>query len=199
VSRGADPIRNLIRQLSRLPGIGERTAQRLTYFILGQPAELAQSLSAAIDEVRARIKLCSSCFNLSEQDPCPICSDPGRDGSLLCVVERPTDLEAIERTGKYNGRYHVLQGRLSPLDGVTPEDLKIPQLLERVKRDGIREVILATNPNVEGDATAVFLADALKQAKVRVTRIAHGVPVGSEIEYTDAVTLEMALGGRREI
>ncbi len=193
------PIDRLVRELTRLPGIGEKTATRLAYFILKGPDDYARALAAAILNLKERMGLCSVCFNLTDVDPCRICSDPERDPSVLCVVEEPSDVGAVERTGEFRGRYHVLHGVLSPLDGVAPDDLKIEDLLRRVRAGGVKEVILATNPTTEGEATAVYLADLLKPEGVRVPRIARGMAVGSELEYSDALTLRLALGGRREM
>lgn len=195
----AEPIGNLVRQFSRLPGIGEKTALRLAHFILSGSDKYAQDLAAAIIDIKDKIKLCSICFNLTETDPCPICSNPERDTGTICVVQQPQDLMVIEKTGKFDGLYHVLHGVLSPLDGIAPEDLKIQPLLNRVKENKISEVILATNPTVEGDATAVYLAERLKAVSVKATRIAHGVPAGADLEYTDEITLGFALGGRTEM
>ena len=197
--RGPESIQRLVKELSRLPGIGSRTAQRLAYYILEGPKNLAENLSRALLEVREKIRSCSVCYTLTETDPCHICSDPGRDRSIVCVVESPQDLEAIERTGKYKGLYHVLQGRLSPVNGITPDDLKIEELATRARTGAVQEIIIATNPNVEGSATAFYIADLIRPTGVKITRIAHGIPVGGEIEYSDAITLEMAMGGRSEM
>jgi recombination protein RecR len=182
-----------------LPGIGPKTAQRLTFFLLKRPAEEVRELSQALVAVKDRIVYCQTCFNVTDQDPCRICADPARDGRLLCVVEEPNDLLAMERTGEFRGRYHVLLGALSPLDGIGPEDLKVRELLARLDAGGMQEVILATNPNVEGEATALYLARLLRPLGIRVTRIARGLPVGGDLEYADQVTLSKALEGRREI
>ena len=194
-----EPVARLIDALQRLPGIGPKTAQRLTFFLLKRPAEEVRELSEALVAVKDRIVYCQTCFNVTDQDPCRICADPARDGRLLCVVEEPNDLLAMERTGEFRGRYHVLLGALSPLDGIGPEDIKVRELLARVDAGGIQEVILATNPNVEGEATALYLARLLRPLGVRVTRIARGLPVGGDLEYADQVTLAKALEGRREI
>jgi recombination protein RecR len=194
----AGPIARLIQQLAKLPGIGEKTAARLAFHILRAPAEDAAALSAAIVELRARIKLCGSCCDFTEEDPCPICRDPRRDLSVICVVAQPQDVVAIERTGGYRGRYHVLHGVLSPLDGVGPDDLRIGELIRRAGGE-LKEVIVATNPSVEGETTAVYLAKLLRPLGVRVSRIATGVPMGGELEYADRLTLARALDGRREI
>jgi recombination protein RecR len=199
VAHYPEPVARLIDALQRLPGIGPKTAQRLTFFLLKRPAEEVRELSQALLAVKERIGYCRVCFNVADQDPCPICADPRRDGRLLCVVEEPNDLLAMERTGEYRGRYHVLLGALSPLDGIGPEDLKIRELLARLEAGGVVEVILATNPNVEGEATALYLAKLVRPLSVRVTRIARGLPVGGDLEYADQVTLSKALEGRREI
>ena len=192
-------IARLIEALQRLPGIGPKTAQRLAFHLLKQPTAAVQDLADALVDMKARVLHCSRCFNVTDQDPCAICDDPARDASLLCVVEEPNDLAAMERTGEYRGRYHVLLGALSPLDGIGPDELKVRELLARVESNHMREVILATNPNVEGEATAIYLARLLKPLGVRVTRIAMGIPVGGDLEYADEVTLSRALEGRRDI
>ena len=189
----------LIEALRRLPGIGPKTAQRLAFHLLKQPAAQVRDLADALVDVKARVLHCSRCFNVTDADPCRICADPRRDGALLCVVEEPNDLMAMERTGEYRGRYHVLLGALSPLDGIGPDELKVRELLTRLETDPVREVILATNPNVEGDATAIYLAKLLRPLDLRVTRIARGLPVGGDLEYADEVTLTRALEGRREM
>ena len=195
-----EPVARLIDALQRLPGIGPKTAQRLTFFLLKRPVEEVRELSASLMAVKEQIGYCSTCFNVTDQDPCRICSDPARDNNLLCVVEEPNDLLAMERTGEYKGRYHVLLGALSPLDGVGPDDLKVRELLVRLDAGGgTTEIILATNPNVEGEATALYLAKLLRPLGLRVTRIARGLPVGGDLEYADQVTLSKALEGRREI
>jgi recombination protein RecR len=195
-----DPIQRLILRLGRLPGIGEKTATRLAFHILRAPEAHARELAHAILEVREKVRLCSTCCNLTEDDPCAICRDARRDDHVICVVAQPTDLLAVERAGQYRGRYHVLHGVLSPLDGVGPDDLRIGELLRRVAAlESGSEVILATSPNVEGEATAMYLARLLKPSGVRVSRIASGVPIGGELEYVDQVTLARALEGRREI
>lgn len=187
-------------ELAKLPGIGRKTAQRLTFFLLKQPAETAERLAEAIRRVRGRVTACGSCGNLSEDDPCPICRDPRRDAALLCVVEESADVGAIERAGRYRGLYHVLGGRLSPLEGVGPDQLHLAQLVARVSNgSGVREVIVATNPSMEGEATATYLQQVLKPSGVRVTRIARGLPVGGDLEYADAVTIAQALSARRDM
>jgi len=195
----AKPIDQLIEALTRLPGIGRKTASRLAYHILRSSPSEAQSLARAILEVKEKIHLCSICFHLTDEDPCRICKDEDRNREILCVVEGPNDLIAIENTDAFNGRYHVLHGAISPLEGIGPDDLKIKELMERLQRGEVREVILATNPTVEGGATALYLTDLIKPLGVKVTRIAYGIPMGGEIEYSDGMTLSKALEGRREI
>jgi recombination protein RecR len=192
-------IERLIDEFTRLPGIGRKTAQRLTFHLLKAPAEEARNLAGAIQDIKEKVTFCSECSNLTEIDPCEICTDPGRDHRLLCVVEEPGNIAPIERTGRYRGQYHVLMGVISPLDGIGPNDLTTDRLIKRVKEGGFQEVILATNPTREGEATAAYLAKALRPLNVRVTRIARGLPMGGDIEYTDEVTLSEALDGRREL
>lgn len=199
MSAYAKPIDHLIEALTKLPGIGKKTASRLTFHILRSSLAEAQELAKAILDVKEKIHLCSTCFNLTDVDPCLICQDEHRTREVLCVVEGPNDLIAIENTGIFKGRYHVLHGALSPLEGIGPEDLKIKELMERLYRGGISEVILATNPTVEGGATALYLTDLVKPLGVKVTRIAYGIPMGSEIEYSDGMTLSKAIEGRREV
>ena len=194
-----DAVARLIEALQRLPGIGPKTAQRLTFFLLKRPVEEVRELSESLLAVKDQIVYCRLCFNITDEDPCRICADPSRDSRLLCVVEEPNDLLAMERTGEYRGRYHVLLGALSPLDGIGPDDLKVKELLVRLEVGDTTEVILATNPNVEGEATALYLAKLLRPLGLRVTRIARGLPVGGDLEYADQVTLSKALEGRREI
>jgi recombination protein RecR len=189
----------LVEELTKLPSIGQKSAQRLAMHLLRVPREEALRLAEAIRAVKERVGFCSRCGNFSEDDPCLICSDATRDGGTICVVEQPVDVLAFERTGQYRGRYHVLGGALSPLEGTHPEDLRIPQLLQRLKDGEVREIILATNPNVAGEATALYLSRLLGPLGVRVTRIARGVPMGSDLEYSDMVTLARALEGRREV
>jgi recombination protein RecR len=191
-------VENLVAQLSRLPGVGTRTAQRLTFHLLQVPREEALALSDAIREVKERIGFCRHCGNLTEQELCELCQDPRRDRTVVCVVEQPADLVSVERTHQFRGLYHVLGGALSPLDGVEPEQLRIGELVERVERDGVEEVVLATNPNMTGEATAAYVADRLR-GRTRVTRLASGLPVGGDLEYADEVTLGRALAGRREM
>ena len=193
-----EPFARLIEALQRLPGIGPMTAQRMTFFLLKRPIEEVRELSEAVLAVKEKITYCRLCFNVTDEDPCRICADPARDGRVLCVVEEPNDLLAMERTGEFHGRYHVLLGALSPLDGIGPEDIKVRELLARLESSETTEVILATNPNVEGEATAIFLAKLLRPLGVRITRIARGLPVGGDLEYADQVTLSKALEGRRE-
>ena len=195
----ADPLTQLVRQLSRLPGIGEKTAARLAFYILRAPAAYAEELARAILEVKQKLKECPVCFQLTDREPCAICADGRRDGAVICVVSQPQDLMAFERTGSFRGRYHVLHGVLSPLEGVGPDDLRIQPLLARLAGGAVEEVVLATSPNVEGDATALYLARLIKPLGVRVTRIASGVPIGGDLEFADGVTLNRALEGRREL
>jgi recombination protein RecR len=191
-------VDNLVAQLTRLPGVGTRTAQRLAFHLLRASKQEALALATAIEDVKARVRFCRECGNLTEEEVCAICQDARRDRALVCVVEQPADLISIERTAEYRGLYHVLGGALSPLDGVEPRDLRIDELFRRVERNGIEEVVLATNPNMTGEATAAFLADRLR-GRVRVTRLASGLPVGGDLEYADEVTLGRALAGRREM
>lgn len=192
-------VGRLIDELCRLPGIGPKTASRLTFFLLRSPAEQALSLAEAIRQVKERTVLCSVCFNIAESSPCPICSGPERDATQLCVVEEPLDVLAIERTRLYHGLYHVLHGAISPVEGIGPEELKIRELLNRLKNGGVREVVLATNPNLEGEATAMYIARQIRPLGIRVTRLARGLPIGGDLEYADEVTLGQALEGRREV
>ena len=195
----AEPIERLINELSKLPGIVRKTAARLAFHILRIPKREAQEMARAIIDVKEKIQLCSVCFNLTDQDPCRICSNSRRSEEVICVVEEPNDLMAIEGTGDFKGKYHVLHGTLSPLEGIGPEDIKAKELLKRLESGNVREVIMATNPNVEGGATALYLTKLIKPLGVKVTRIAYGIPMGGDIEYTDGVTLVKALEGRREI
>ena len=191
-------VQNLVAQLTRLPGVGQRTAQRLAFHILRAPKEEALALAAAIAEVKERVRFCRECGNLTEEEVCAICLDTRRDHSVICVVEQPVDLISVERTAEFRGLYHVLGGALSPIDGVDPSDLRIDELIQRVERNGVEEVVVATNPNMTGEATAAYLADRLR-GRVRVTRLASGLPVGGDLEYADEVTLGRALAGRREM
>ena len=194
-------IEDLVTELAKLPGIGRKTAQRLTFFLLKQPAETATRLSEAIRSVRERVTACAVCGTLTDEDPCAICRDPRRDASVLCVVEEAADVTAIERAGRFRGRYHVLGGRLSPLEGIGPEALRLDRLVDRVTNGGggVREVIIATNPSMEGEVTATYLQQLLKPTGVRVTRIARGLPVGGDLEYADGVTIAQALLARRDM
>jgi recombination protein RecR len=191
-------VDNLVGQLSRLPGIGSRTAQRLAFHILQTPKNEAQALADAIHEVKERVRFCRECGNLTEEELCAVCLDPRRDRSVICVVEQPVDVLSLERTAEFRGLYHVLGGALSPIDGVDPSSLRIDELMHRVEGNSVQEVVLATNPNMTGEATAAYLADRLR-GRVRVTRLASGLPVGGDLEYADEVTLGRALSGRREM
>jgi recombination protein RecR len=191
-------VENLVAQLTHLPGVGTRTAQRLAFHLLRASKDEALALAGAIGEVKERVRFCTECGNLTEEELCGICQDARRDRSLVCVVEQPVDLISVERTHEYRGLYHVLGGALSPLDGVEPEHLRIDELMRRVDANGVEEVVLATNPNMTGEATAAYLADRLR-GRVRVTRLASGLPVGGDLEYADEVTLGRALSGRREM
>ncbi len=191
-------VANLVAQLTRLPGVGQRTAQRLAFHILQQPRDEALALAAALTEVKERVRFCRECGNLTEDPTCAICLDPRRDHSLICVVEQPVDVVSLEKTHEYHGLYHVLGGALSPIDGVDPGDLRIDELIRRVDTGAVAEVVLATNPTMTGEATAAYLADRLRD-RARVTRLASGLPVGGDLEYADEVTLGRALAGRREM
>jgi recombination protein RecR len=198
----AAPVQDLIDELGRLPGIGPKSAQRIAFYILKSPAEDAARLASSINAAKSRVTWCRRCFNVAEGDvgaECSICTDPRRDASMLCVVEEPRDVVAVEKTGEFRGRYHVLLGALSPLDGIGPAQLKIRELLARLEGEGVNEIILCTNPNIEGDATAMYLASLLKDLPVKVTKIASGLPVGGDLEYADELTLGRALEGRREV
>jgi len=192
-------VTQLIEAFSRLPGVGPKTASRLTYYLLRAPDELSQTLADALADLKSKTRYCSVCFNITEQDPCPICRDESRDASQVVVVEEPLDVLAVERTGAYDGRYHVLHGAISPVEGIGPEDLKIRELLARVEGGEVREVIIATNPGMEGDATAMYVQRQLAPTGVRVTRLARGLPTGGDLEYVDSVTLLRALQGRQEM
>lgn len=192
-------VTQLIETLSELPGIGPKTASRLTFFLLRADAELPLRLADALRELKERTTFCSVCFNITEEDPCPVCSDTGRDRSIICVVEEPLDVLALERTQQYEGLYHVLHGALSPMDGIFAEDLQISELLDRVGEGEVKEVILATNPTSEGDYTAAYLISKLDPLGVRVTRLGRGLPVGGDLEYADQVTLANALESRKEV
>jgi recombination protein RecR len=194
-----DPLGKLIEQLQRLPGVGSKSAQRLAFHILKTPREEVDRLADAMRDVKDRVTYCSTCGNITDVDPCYFCTESSRDHRIICVVEQPENVTAVEKTRDFKGLYHVLMGALSPLQGVGPDDLKIKQLLTRVGRGSVDEVILATNPNVEGEATAIYLAKLLKPLGVRVSRIAMGVPVGSDLDYADEVTMQRAMEGRREL
>ena len=193
------PVQSLIDELGRLPGIGPKSAQRIAFHLLKVDAEDARRLARSITEAKERVSWCRRCFNFAEGELCTFCRDERRDARVVCVVEEPRDIVAIERTGEFKGRYHVLQGAISPIEGIGPEQLRIKELLGRVSEQGITEIILATNPNIEGEATAMYLARMLKPLDLRVTRIASGLPVGGDLEYADEVTLGRALEGRREV
>jgi len=193
------PVARLIEELTRLPGVGEKTATRLAFHLLRTERRHVDDLAAALRSLRDETKLCSVCLGLTDTDPCRICTDPQRGDEAICVVEEPADLAAVERSGQFRGRYHVLHGTLAPLDGVGPDDLRIAELLRRLAEGNVKEVIVTTNPTVEGEATALYLAKLIKPLGVRVTRIAHGLPVGGDVEYADNVTLGKALEGRREM
>lgn len=193
------PLAKLIEHFRALPGIGNKTAVRLAYHILDMDADQAKALAGAIIEAKEKIGFCNTCFNLSDQNPCAICASEQRDHSVICVVEQPQDVAAMERMREYHGVYHVLHGALSPLEGVGPDQIRIKELIYRLSSDTVREVIMATNPNVEGEATAMYLARLLKPMGIKVTRIAHGLPVGGDLEYADEVTLSKAMENRREI
>jgi recombination protein RecR len=199
MARYAGPIEGLIRQLVKLPGIGEKTAARLALHILRSSTEDVKALAESLVTVKESIRLCSVCYNLTEMDPCSICKDLGRRADVICVVEGPGDLIAIEMAGIYDGKYHVLHGVLSPLDGVGPEDIKIKEFLARIEKGGVKEVIIATNPSVEGETTSLYLNQKVRSYPVKVTRIAYGIPAGGDLEYTDKLTLGKALENRREM
>ncbi len=193
-------VSRLIEEFHRLPGIGPKTAQRLTFYLLRAPKDQAEALAQALAQLKDRITTCAICANIAEENPCAICRDDARDRSIVCVVEEPLDVLAIERTREYHGLYHVLHGAISPVEGIGPEDLKIQELLTRIQRDpGIKEIVLATNPNLEGEATAMYLERLIKPLGIRMTRLARGLPVGGDLEYADEVTLTRALEGRREV
>jgi len=194
----ADAIKIAIEEFAKLPGIGRKTAQRLVFFLIKRKPEELEALAQAIRSLKDRVRYCSICYNLTETDPCGICSHPGRDARMICVVEEPNDVVAIEKTHEFKGVYHVLGGALSPLEGIGPDDLRIKELLHRLQGD-VEEVIIATNANAEGEATAVYLSKLIKPMGIRITRIAHGVPVGGDLEFTDEVTLARALTGRTEM
>ncbi|NLM44131.1 MAG: recombination protein RecR [Clostridiales bacterium] len=195
----AAPIAKLIEAFTKLPGIGTKTAQRLAFYVLDMPEKEAEELAYAIINAKRNIKYCEVCSNITDKDRCNICSDAKRDNSIICVVEDPRDVVAMEKTREYKGLYHVLHGAISPIDGIGPDDIRIKELLIRLREDDIKEVILATNPNIEGEATAMYISKLIKPLGIKATRIAHGVPVGGDLEYADEVTLMKALEGRREI
>lgn len=192
-------VATLVKELSRLPGIGEKTAQRLAFYILKLSRVDAEALARSILEVKEKVRICSRCFNITEEDPCHICRDSGRTESQICVVEEPHDLLAIEKAGVFKGKYHVLQGSLSPLDGRGPDDIRVRELLARLKGNGVDEVIIATNPNNDGETTAHYLVKVIKPLGVKITKIAQGIPMGGDLEYTDNVTVRRAVEGRREV
>ena len=195
----AASVQDLIDELGKLPGIGPKSAQRIAFHLLKLPKEDALRLARAIADAKERVTFCKRCFNVGEGDECTICLDPRRDATTVCVVEEPRDIVAVERTGEYHGRYHVLQGALSPIEGIGPDQLRVKELLARIEPEGIEEIILCTNPNIEGEATAMYLGRLIKPLGLRVTRIASGLPVGGDLEYADELTLGRALEGRREL
>ncbi|MBN2169444.1 MAG: recombination protein RecR [Actinobacteria bacterium] len=195
----AEPLENLIEQLCKLPGVGPKSAERLAFFLLSIPKEDAARLAEAILDLKERIHFCRICFNISEGDVCSICSDSRRDASTVCVVEEPKDILAVEKTGAFKGKYHVLGGAISPIDGIGPEELRFRELVQRLGQREVREIIVATNPNAEGEATAVYLSGLVRPLGVKVTRIASGLPVGGDLEYADEVTLGRAIEGRKEL
>jgi recombination protein RecR len=195
----AGPVQDLIDELGRLPGVGPKSAQRIAFHLLKVPTDDALRLSTAIAVVKERVAFCATCFNIAEGTECGICADSRRDPSVVCVVEEPRDIVAVEKTGEFRGRYHVLQGAISPIEGIGPDQLRVKELLARLEPEGITEVILCTNPNIEGEATAMYLGRLLKPLGVKVTRIASGLPVGGDLEYADELTLGRALEGRREV
>jgi recombination protein RecR len=198
VSLGSPPIERVVAALKRLPGIGEKSATRLAFFLLGASDSLVAELADALSRLKHDVVLCENCFNLTDVSPCALCRSPDRDASLVCVVEEPADLVAVERSGGFKGHYHVLGGALSPIDGMGPETLRVAELERRIEKGGIAEVILATNPNAEGDATAAYIADLLRPQGVRITRIAYGMPLGGDLEYADHVTVGRSISGRRD-
>ena len=195
----AKPLSKLIAELNKLPGIGGKSAQRLAFHILSLPEEEVKQLADTLVEAKTKMHYCSVCGNLTDEDPCPICADSARDRKTVCVVESPRDVSAMERIREYNGLYHVLHGSISPMDGIGPDDINLRSLIVRLQENDINEVILATNPNIEGEATAMYIARLIKPAGIKVTRIAHGIPVGGDLEYADEVTLSKAMEGRREL
>lgn len=199
MSGGIEPIQKMVNQLSKLPGIGQKTAQRLAYYIISLEEHQVKDLASAIYNGKKQVHFCPVCGNYTDRDPCALCSDTARDASILCVVRDPRDVAAMERMRDYKGQYHVLHGVISPMDGVGPDDIRIRELMARLADGGVREVVLATNPDIEGEATASYIARLIRPMGITVTRIAHGVPVGGDLEYTDEVTLSKAFEGRREI
>jgi recombination protein RecR len=195
----AGPVQDLIDELGRLPGVGPKSAQRIAFHLLKVPTDDALRLSTAIAVVKERVAFCATCFNIAEGSECGICADPRREASVVCVVEEPRDIVAVEKTGEFRGRYHVLQGAISPIEGIGPDQLKVRELLARLDPEGVTEVILCTNPNIEGEATAMYLGRLLTPLGIRTTRIASGLPVGGDLEYADELTLGRALEGRRDI
>ena len=194
-----DPVKRLIEEFKKLPGIGPKSAQRLVFHLIRGPEEACEELADAVSRLKGSLVLCKTCNNVGEADPCPICSNPARDDSLVCVVEEPANILSIEKTGTYKGHYHVLHGTISPIDGVGPEDLKLDNFVERLQQGKVEEVIVATNPTSDGETTALYLVKLIKPLAIKVTRIAFGVPVGSDLEYTDSVTLSRSLSGRRTL
>lgn len=195
----ATPVAKLVEEFEKLPGIGHKTAQRLAFHVLGLSEEKVEGLANAIREAKLKTKYCSVCSNLTDTDPCGICSSPARDRTAICVVQDPRDVVAMEKTREFKGLYHVLHGAISPMEGIGPEDIKIKELLARLREGDVKEIILATNPNIEGEATAMYVSKLLKPLGIKTTRIAHGIPVGGDLEYADEVTLAKALEGRREL
>lgn len=193
------PISTLIEEFSKLPGVGRKTAQRLAFHVINMNMNDVEALSKAIVEAKKEIKYCSICYNITDKDPCSMCSNKNRDSSVICVVEDPRDVAAMERTKEFNGQYHVLNGAISPMDGIGPDMIRIKELIQRLGNQDVREIIMATNPTIEGEATAMYIARLLKPMGIKVTRIAHGLPVGGDLEYADEVTISKALEGRREI
>ncbi|CEO26269.1 recombination mediator RecR [Paraclostridium sordellii] len=193
------PISTLIEEFSKLPGVGRKTAQRLAFHVINMNMNDVEALSKAIVEAKKEIKYCSVCYNITDKDPCSMCSNKNRDSSVICVVEDPRDVAAMERTKEFNGQYHVLNGVISPMDGIGPDMIRIKELIQRLGNQDVREIIMATNPTIEGEATAMYIARLLKPMGIKVTRIAHGLPVGGDLEYADEVTISKALEGRREI
>jgi recombination protein RecR len=194
-----EPVTRLIEAFSQLPGIGPKTASRLTYYLLRRPPEQSLALADALHDLKQKTVFCGTCFNITDKSPCAVCRDEGRDRTIVCVVEEPLDVLALERTGEYHGLYHVLHGAISPVEGIGPDELRINELMARLKREPVREVLMATNPNLEGEATAMYLARLLEPSRVRLTRLARGLPVGGDLEYADAVTLSRAIQGRQEM